>query len=309
MEDTEAWLGIDWSGDIPAARLARPGSPGRARLVPLQGELRFRVTGSAARYCTGWFDLTGPEARHVVCRTWEQFGKGRQCRSCQYLEGMVAAHQGYDKSLSQMPPNLRGYLTQPHRLYLDIFADGTSKVGTVAEQRLASRLAEQGPVAACYVARARDGLQVRQLEAAVSRRLGLPQAVTATRKLRALTAAVDVAALHASLSGLAARACVLAAETVSGDGWSPIDPPEAWKLPAISAAVFAAAPLALYPLPLTAGEHSLTFRGLAGPVAMVTTTADDGAPLYVVNLGDLGGVAVTFGEYQSPALGPEQATL
>lgn len=309
MTGTVAWLGIDWDGEAPAARLARPGSPGPARLVPLDGELGFRAAG-LARYCTGWFDLTGPQARHVVCQTWERPDKGRQCRRCQYLEGFVVAHRRYGDPAEGMPGNLRDYLQRPHRLYLDVFADGTSKVGTVAEQRLAGRLSEQGPVAARYVARTADGLQARRLEAAVSAGLGLPQAVSTARKVRALAAPVDIAALEAALLGTAARFTALAGDLADAADWSPIDPPEAWRLPATSAAVFAAAPLDPYPQPLTSGEHSLHVRGLSGSIAACATAAGDGAARYAVNLAELSGAELAFGgEYRSSVPAEVQATL
>lgn len=309
MTGTEVWLGIDWSADPPAALLAEPGSPGPARLAPLDGELRFRVCESGVRYCAGWFDLSGAEARHVVCQAWQRLDKGRQCPRCQYLEGFVAVHQGYEGSLAKMPGNLRRYLSQPHRLYVDIFADGSSKVGTVAEQRLASRLAEQGPVAACYVARARDGLEARRLEAAVSKRLELPQAVATVRKLRALTAKVDVPALGTRLLELAIRTAAAAGGLAGEGAWSPIDPPEPWRPPAISAAVFAATPLVLYPQPLAEGEHALYIRGLSGPIALAATAPGDGVACYAANLGQLLGVELGFGEYQSSVPAEMQTTL
>ncbi|MFJ9555301.1 hypothetical protein ACIRPH_15890 [Nocardiopsis sp. NPDC101807] len=43
---------------------------------------------------------------------------------------------------------IRDYLQQPHWLYLDVFANGMTKVGAAAESRRGSRPAEQGPVAA-----------------------------------------------------------------------------------------------------------------------------------------------------------------
>jgi Protein of unknown function (DUF2797) len=309
MTNTEVWLGIDWTGGTPAARLAQPGSPSPARLVPLEGELCFRLSEPAVRYCAGWFDLSGPEARHVVCQSWQRLDKGRQCRRCQYLEGFIVAHQGYQGSLADMPPNLRDYLAQPHRLYVDVFADGSSKVGTVAEQRLADRLSEQGPVAACYVARTRDGLEARRLEAAMSKRLELPQAVSTTRKLRGLASTVDVASLGARLLDLASQSAALVTQLAGEGDWSPIDPPESWRPPATSAAVFARTPLATYPGQLTSGEHSLHIHGMSGAIAMVATAPGDDPVLCAANLGQLLGAELEFGDFQSSVPAVAQTAL
>jgi len=296
----EAWLGIDWSGKNPAARLAEVGSVGPARLMSLDGTLRFRTPEPAVRYCAGWFDLSGPDGRHVVCDTWERLRAGRQCANCRRREGFLVAHQDFHASLERMPVNLRGYLSRPHRVYVDIFSDGSAKVGTVAELRLHTRLAEQGPVAAYYVARTSDGLAARRLEAAVSSRLRLPQAVTTGRKLRGLTSKVDVVALQARLLELATQAGALAGELAGAEcGWSPIDPLEPWRAPAVSAAVFDATPLMVYPEALTSGEHSLYLCGLSGSIGFFSVTPDEGATRYAANLSQLNNLVITFGEFQS----------
>ena len=296
----EVWLGIDWSGKTPAARLALAGSSGPARLMPLNEPLRFRVLQPSIRYCAGWFDLNGHDGKHIVCDAWEKLRTGRQCATCQRREGFLVAHQGFQASLDQMPFNLRKYLSQPHRLYVDIFPDGSAKVGTVAERRLYARLAEQGPVAAYYVARTEDGLAARRLEAAVSRQLQLPQAVTTKRKLHGLTTKIDVPALRTRLLEVATRAGALTADLAqAGCGWSPISPPEQWQVPAVSGAVFDATPLMPYPEPLTSGQHSLYLCGISGSIGAFTVTPDRDDTVYVANLGQLNNLAVEFGNFQS----------
>ena len=83
-------------------------------------------------------------------------------------------------------PGLRAYLAQPHWLYVATFAHGVSKVGTAAQGSKWRRLAEQGAVAARYVALAPDGAVVRRLEDRVSERFGIIQAVRAKAKTAGL---------------------------------------------------------------------------------------------------------------------------
>ncbi|WP_150246289.1 DUF2797 domain-containing protein [Nocardiopsis quinghaiensis] len=278
-------LGLDWSTpDTPCLRTTA--TPDGSQLHPLLGEHTFRVDGDE-RYCVGWFDLTGPEGRHVRCRNDETVTRGRQCRRCQYKEGFVAAHQAHHNPHA-LPDNIRGYLQQPHWLYLDVFAKGMTKVGTAAELRRRSRLAEQGPVAAVYIARTSDGIAVRALEAAVSRHLGLPQQVPTRHKVLGLQDRVDTAALMMRLTELAAEATAyLATITADQPGTEVFLDPEPWARPACATTVFDAAPVLAYPAALTEGTHHLRVTGASGPVALFTTEPGPDAARYCADLSKL----------------------
>src|SRR5699024_1423888 len=153
----------------------------------------FRVDGEQ-RSCIGWFDLTGPEGRHVRCRADEVVTRGKQCRRCQYKEGFIAAHQAH-RAPGTLPENIRDYLRQPHWLYLGVFANGRTNAAPAAASRRRSRLADQGPVAALALARTRDGATVRTLESAGARHCGLPQQAQTRRKVLGLQNSIDATAL------------------------------------------------------------------------------------------------------------------
>ncbi|MFI6578136.1 DUF2797 domain-containing protein [Nocardiopsis sp. NPDC050513] len=265
------FLGLDWSTpDTPRLRTTDPTNPNGSLLHPLLGEHTFRIDGDQRR-CVGWFDLTGTEGGHVRCRTDETVTRGRQCRRCQYKEGFIAAHQAHRDSTA-LPENIRDYLQQPHWLYLDVFAKGMTKVGTAAESRRRSRLAEQGPVAAVYVARTHDGMTIRALESAVSQHFGLPQQVSTRRKILDLHEIVDTATLTTRLTDLATQVVsYLDKLTTDQPGIEVFSAPELWVRPACATTVFEAAPVLAYPADLTQGTHHLHITGASGPVALFTT--------------------------------------
>lgn len=297
-------LGLDWSEpDAPKLRTTAPGGETGSRLVPLLDEHTFHVEADQ-RYCVGWFDLTGPQATHVVCERPQSLERGRQCRHCQYREGFLAAHQAQSDPAS-LPKNIREYLQQPHWLYLDIFADGTSKVGTAAESRRRSRLAEQGPAAAVYVARTDDGIAVRALETAVSEHFNLTQQVRSARKVRGLQEKVDPAALTEDLGALSARVTSYLADITAGRGGAQVfSDPEAWVRPACADTVLDAAPVLAYPEKLTTGTHRIHVHGASGPVALLSTDPTPGAARYCADLSTLVGRRLHPASEAAPAASP-----
>jgi hypothetical protein len=297
-------LGVDWADtDTPVLRTAPAGAE-TAETTPLVGPWCFEVADAEATYCCGWFDLTGPTTVHVVCEEWAKLDRGKQCRKCQYQEGFLTAHRGGQGALA---PNVASYLAQPHQLYIDAFADGTIKVGTVAESRLAARLAEQGAVAARYVARTPDGAAARTLEAAVSTQAGLPQSVHVSRKLAALASPVDAGGINDRLDERVAELRSVLLET-AGPGAEIFDTPLPWAPPAVAVAAFNAAPIAAYPGPLTTGTHSLHVRAATGPIAVFATIEDPASVLYAANVAALAGRLIVLGDYSSE-IAPTQAAL
>lgn len=294
-------LSVDWSNEIkPALRVATAGSAEPAQLLPLEGALRFRILDSDKRYCAGWFDLTGADPRHVNCQNWEQITTGKQCRRCQFKEGFITVHQAH-RGLDRLAGNVRSYITQPHRLYLDIFADGSSKVGTVAESRLSSRLSEQGAVAACYVARANDGIGVRKAEAAVSAELRLRQALTGKRKLAAMLSKINVEELRDKLKKLVTQARPLLVQLAAEHSWIEVEEEASWWKPSPSAeAAISSAPVAEYQASLSEGDHSFYIKGMTGSIAVFALRGNDPEPqLFAADLSRLHGMTLTFGDYHS----------
>jgi hypothetical protein len=281
---------------------------GEDSMVPLLGGLRFRLGDPGTRYCCGWFDYTGAEPQHRPCAGRLAVTGGWQCARCRVCEGFVPVHQAH-RSSSRLPENVRRYMACPHWLYLSIFVDGSIKVGTAAQVRLRSRLTEQGPVAGRYLARAENGVDVRKAEAEVSARLGFKQAVSSSRKLRALGGRIDIPALNRDLTGAAAVAEPLLRELADTSGWiTPLVPELHWEMPAIARALVEAAPLVRYPSDLAAGDHSLFITAASGPLAMFTVRHRPEASVYLADLSALRGSLLTFGEFSSD-IGEVQASL
>jgi hypothetical protein len=218
----------------------------------------------------------------------------------------------------RVPAGLRAYLMQPHWLYVATFANGASKVGTASNLRKLNRLAEQGAVAARYVARADDGRVVRVLEDMVTREAGLPQQVRSAAKAASLTEpapAVELDALNRRQAG-DVRALVAAAAV---DGFVVADEP--WERPAQAEAICRAdASRHAYPHELSAGSHGFAFESLSGSIALVRLqdAAQDAGrdagkhpggdswpgeaePDIVVNLGLLKARQVELGDFESEA--------
>lgn len=312
MTDTDllACVGLDWTDtDAPSLRVASIGRSDPARSAPLLDTvLTYRADSSRGRYCCGWYDLSGTTPRHVVCSAWTQLSKGRQCRACQYEEGFLTAHQSH-RGGTGMPAKVRAWLDQPHWLYLDIFADATIKVGTVADARRGTRLAEQGPVAAFYVARADNGTDIRKVESLISTEHKLPQAVQSGRKLRALQTPVDHQQLSQTLAEFVDHVRPYLEDIADRYEWiTPIDP-QPWEPASYATAVFDAAPVAPYPASLSEGSHRLHIRGVSGPIALITTDEADDAQQYAAELSKLTGYAIALGAHNADDAPAIQSSL
>jgi hypothetical protein len=295
LDALTVFLGADWTDALrPALRFA-PLRPGAAsRLEPYEQPRSYTVAAGGRR-CTGYFDLAATPPSHVTCSAWRPLSSGTQCATCRHREGFTSAHTAH-QGAAGIPEHVRRYLAQPHYLYLDVFPDGSSKVGTVAQARLGSRLAEQGAAAACYVARAEDGTLIRRAEADVSNQFGLKQAITTRRKLAALQQCpVDLGQLRVTLSALATDVQGYLRQTIVR-GLDVLAEPEPWTPPAASLTVFAAAPLAAYPVSLAEGRHNLVIGGLAGSIAALAT-APGAVPGYVADLGTLRGLPLQLSDY------------
>nr|WP_243275159.1 DUF2797 domain-containing protein [Streptomyces albus] len=277
-------------------RMSTPASVVEHR--PVTGGFCFRAPSGGARYCTGWIDLATPGGRHVACSGEARPATGKQCAACRNNEGFTQVHQAHRGG--QVPRNVRGYLSQPHLLYFAGFGDGTVKVGTVAEARLHARLAEQGALAAYYVAEAADGIAVRKAEAAVSHQCGLPQLVTAKRKLLAALGPLDRTGIEEATLAAARDAESYLAHLAETEGWvKPLVPAQPWRLPAFARAFVEAAPHTAYPLDLTTGDHSLYVHGMLGSLAAFSVRPRPDGERYVADLSSLRGLRIALGDYTS----------
>jgi hypothetical protein len=298
--------GIVWDLTGPRLRCVAPTS-NRVSMVPLlEQRISYRCLSPGVRHCTGWFDCNGPyEARFVPCEELQPIAHGRQCAQCRARDGFDAIHQAHLGV--PLKVGLRAYLAQPHFLYVAVIADGTAKVGTAAECRRWVRLAEQGAAAAEYVARTRDGFTVRQIEDALSARLGLRQQVRRDHKVRALASPEPLERLRTAVAALAdnARETLTAMSTSDGTellrGMS-------WTLPSAADAFFDDIGQTVFPEPLFEREHGFRVVGALGSIVLVETSLTAGGQRYVADLATLTGASIAFGDFHSK-LRPMQAAL
>lgn len=290
-------LGVDWSENgQPALRMSSRQMPAPSFLLPLKGILRFQITEPQARFCIGWFKLQGKTFTHINCQRWEVINTAKQCQQCMRLEGFTSVHQAHRQPES-LREDVRFYLMQPHYLYMAVFADGSLKVGTVAESRLSVRLAEQGAVAAFFIAYTTDGLIVRQVEEAVSASLSISQSLSSVRKLHALTNKVQIERLTSRLVKMVHEARVV----IDRLGWvESLDMSYSWTPPASALIAFSSSPAEEYTSSFKEGEHSLYIRGVTGTIAVFAIRNERNPTLFVADLSNLKGREVQFGDYWSP---------
>ncbi|WP_427015354.1 DUF2797 domain-containing protein [Pseudarthrobacter sp. P1] len=283
--------GVAWSSSGPSLSFTTDDGAGR---LPLQAGqwLRFSVAAGARR-CLGFSAVSGPDGveRHS-CPDAAEAARGYQCGPCFARDDFRYMHDFHRSGIA--PPGLKLYLAQEHWLYIATFADGTTKVGTASNRSKFSRLAEQGAVAASYVAHAVDGRVVRLLEDLATERLGLTQFVRSATKARALLAPRPGAELAAINAGHAAAVRTFLAGTAV-TGFDVVE--EAWQRPALADAVCGPGERHPYPQPLDAGVHGLQLTSLLGPYALVRL---DGSELdFLADLSALKGRVVRPGGWST----------
>lgn len=275
---------------------------GAVRLPLVPGAwLRFQIIagdGVPARFCLGFMSVQGlDESAHHPCASQQAAERGFQCGTCFAKDEMRYMHDVHRGGF--VPAGLRRYLAQPHWLYIATFADGTTKVGTASQRSKWSRLAEQGAVAAHYVAQAKDGTVVRLLEDAVSQRQGLTQSVRAVAKTAALLHPRTTAELllHNQEVADAVRAD-LARDSRPGFEITH----ELWQRHDFSALILGNEPRIAYPQPLNAGAHGMRLESMLGAAALLRL--DDAESNFIADLGALRGRKIQFGDFATeiPAL-------
>ncbi|MFC8303015.1 DUF2797 domain-containing protein [Specibacter sp. NPDC057265] len=293
--------GVAWTRQGPELLLTTAGQ-GAARLPLLPGAwLRFHVIAGAgvpARHCLGFMGVQGPDGTaHHPCPTAQAAVRGYQCGACFAKDEMRPMHEVHRGGF--VPAGLRSYLAQPHWLYIASFADGTTKVGTASQQSKWSRLAEQGAVAAQYVAQAKDGTVVRLLEDAVSRHEGITQFVRAAAKAAALLNPRPAAELEQRNQDVAHAVRAFLANS-SQPGFTVVD--QSWQGSEFSRGLLGNRARIAYPQPLDAGPHGLLLESMLGSNALVTLDGAEAA--FLAGLGTLRGKKIQFGNFATeiPAL-------
>jgi hypothetical protein len=287
--------GVFWPAPpatAPVLRLQAPDGTFLETTLDDGTRLGFRLAAEG-KSCLGHHRVHGPARRdHVLCAGHAPAIRGHQCERCFVADDFRLMHDFHRGG--GVPPGLRSYLMQQHWLYVATFASGASKVGTASDLRKWQRLAEQGAVAASYVARAGDGRVVRILEDLVTRDGGLPQQVRSAAKAAALAApapAGRIGARHAELAADARRILATAAE----DGFEIVH--EGWNRPRLAARLCTATARHAYPHGLASGSHGFTIQSACGSFVLVRL--DDSDLEFVVDLGQLKGRTVELGEHSS----------
>ncbi|MBD7995104.1 DUF2797 domain-containing protein [Arthrobacter sp. Sa2CUA1] len=289
--------GPAWDAGGAVLRLQAPDGTQHPLRLDAGTELRFRIQPGAPRYCLGYDQVQETGRVSHPCPAQAPAERGYQCGRCFARDESRLVHNSHRGG--PLPAGLRNYLARPQWLYIATFADGTTKVGTAADQRRILRLTEQGALAAQYVARAVDGLRVRVLEDALSSGLGLTQAVRAGAKCASLAAPLPAAAITDINTGHAEAARALLF-TLDPAGFEVVK--DSWSRPAAFDAVLEQHGAGIYPLPLTTGEHGLLIRGMLGSTALVA--AGDAELCFLADLTQLKGRRLELGRFSStlPAL-------
>ena len=180
--------GVAWPDSEGLPCLALRAADGAQADVVLAPGTRLGFAVLPGSWCLGYTAVASrTERTGVPCPDRAPAARGHQCGPCFARDDTRHMHDFHRSGIA--PPGLRDYLAQEHWLYVATFAHGASKVGTAAAPGKWRRLAEQGAVAARYVALAADGRTVRVLEDAVTARLGIGQAVRAAAKAAGLATA------------------------------------------------------------------------------------------------------------------------
>jgi len=194
------YCGINWGNN----GMARHEIIRNGEAVAIALEAGVPVPQGIDRWCTGYYDFRSDvTGEHILCPQSTLVTSGHQCRDCQYREGFIALHRA--KTMHEVPPQLRDYISQEHILYLATFGLGVVKIGTAARSRHPARWYEQGALAAIELTTVRDGIEVRRLEQSLSRAHGLAQALRGATKTKLLAAPPTMDDLAGGLRAMVAQ--------------------------------------------------------------------------------------------------------
>lgn len=285
-------LGVGWSASASVVLSVMADGVAAELPLPPEGVFGFRVR-DPRKHCLGFSRVHGPSASmHLPCPEASLAERGYQCGPCFGRDEFRFMHDFHRGGVA--PAGLRDYLAQPHWLYIATFAHGASKVGTASDLRKWIRLAEQGAVAAQYVAHADDGRIVRILEDSVSSGLELPQQIRSAAKAAALVAAdgPSLGAVEAANAEVAHRVRNHLAG-VGVAGFRVVDEP--WTLPEAARKLLAVRPREAYPLPLLEGAHGLPLNGVLGSFVLSSLEGHD----FIADLAQLKGRIIEAGDFRS----------
>lgn len=289
------WHGITWATGTPTLLVANTETRTLEQIAVMDLDLGIKVVATD-RFCTGRYRFVDTvRVEPEPCPTAAPATTGGQCVACLHRDEFRFAHHVHTGG--PVPAALEAYIAQPHWLYIATFAGGLSKVGTAAAPRKTSRLNEQGPVRATYLAEVADGRAVRHLEDTLTHQAGLAQSVRPARKLAAL-ADLDPEHTHTAH----AAAVVTATEVLAAIGVATTE--ETWTPPDEAGALLSpqGQQRAIYPHDLRDGEHGLRIESCAGSQVLARISADSSseAVRYVADLNAVKGRRIVTGHFTSP---------
>lgn len=170
-------IGYTWSAEaiFLQVRDLKPNSPTQNISMGEGDEFVFRK--SSERRCIGWIDFDKLEI--MSCPDIAS-GDFSQCDACRFREGFMKCVVCNGYQCPTLKPSVERYCRQLHHLYLACFGDEQVKVGTASDVRKQTRLYDQGPLCAMYVAMG-PGPTIKQIEANVSK-MGYTESMTKKRK-------------------------------------------------------------------------------------------------------------------------------
>ena len=305
--------GVSWPASEGIPRLALRAADGAPADVVLAPGTRLGFAVLPGSWCLGYTIVASrTERTSVPCPDRAPAARGHQCGPCFARDDTRHMHDFHRSGIA--PPGLRDYLAQEHWLYVATFAHGASKVGTAAAPGKWRRLAEQGAVAARYVALAADGRAVRLLEDAVTARLGIGQAVRAAAKAAGLAAAPvrnDGGSPDELNARLADAVRGFLRSTAEGEPFTVVE--EEWAPPAVSEPLLRAwreGRTQAYPGHpkagrLGEGDHGFTVDAVLGQ-ALLVRLADSPVP-FVADAASLKGKLLRPGNQATPAPAVQEA--
>lgn len=291
-------LGVSWT-DRRARLQVQEVATGRTHELALLGRRLGLTTVAAGPWCTGWYDLQPDRGGHRPCPGRREAVSSGQCADCSLRDQFRFVHHGHLGGY--VPAVLEPTLATPHLLYLATFADGFTKVGTAVEHRRTSRVDEQGPVLASYVAAAADGRVIREAEDLVTAELEVPQHRRRAAKVAALAKPAGRASVAARHAETVEQVAALLGSAGLGPRLVPLD--EQWDPPPDMGALAGEPPQGSwveYPHDLLAGGHGLLVEACAGAAVLARSRPEADASRYVVDLGRLKGARIVLGDVESP---------
>tara|TARA_B110000438_G_scaffold151684_1_gene145731 strand:- start:2091 stop:3023 length:933 start_codon:yes stop_codon:yes gene_type:complete len=293
-------VGVSWRDNLSYLNVVL-GDQTERLYVPATGlPMSFKVNQQKPRRCLGYTQRSHRDITYVACKNAPE--SGRLCGSCNKSDRIQSAnlHQAHRREMALMEPAIKKYLEHPHRLYLAIFRDGSTKVGTTRGANGGQRLVEQGAWFARYVALASDGFEIRELEDLLTDVIGLKQAVNSTRKVMGHMQPLEDEILQIKLSEI---------QSASNDAldlrWSDTVTPlnVSWSNPA--SGLMAWTRTAKYPLPLDAGTHNFEIDSMIGRLAGINRL---GFPqTLIADLYPLFGQPLQFGDYEADGISIQEA--